>query len=254
MNRRPGPASPAVRARRLSPEAAVAGLVVVAVVVAEAAVVAEPVVGVAAHAVVAAALLAMAAAEPGAPAHQWLSAVALVPLARVTAWSLPFGEQSLGARALVGGVAVLGAVAVLARADGSDWRRRLGLTRGTAWPAVVAVGAALPIGAVAALARDAGPVGGSWVLSLVGLAVLSPVADEVVFRGLLLPRARAVAGSVGPVLVALLWSTSFLGSPVAVLVLAAALGLLLGWARERSGSLAGPIAAHALVNLLVYLV
>jgi membrane protease YdiL (CAAX protease family) len=42
------------------------------------------------------------------------------------------------------------------------------------------------------------------------------------------------------------------GSPRTVL-LAFGLGMVLGWCRQRTGSVVGVIAAHGLVNVLVYL-
>jgi len=94
-----------------------------------------------------------------------------------------------------------------------------------------------------------GPMGAlGWVLLAVPAALLAPVGEELLFRGLLLP-----------------WLHSWMGR-VAALVISAAifaslhafygvftgwiffLGLLLGWARLRGGGVGAPILLHITIN------
>jgi hypothetical protein len=100
-----------------------------------------------------------------------------------------------------------------------------------------------------------GPMGAlGWVLLAVPAALLAPVGEELLFRGLLLP-----------------WLHSWMGR-TAALVLSAAifaslhafygiftgwvffLGLLLGWARLHSGGVRTPILLHMTINSFALLV
>lgn len=231
-------------------------VVVAGVVAADAlGVITDPMLGVLAHAALAVGLLlASACRRPdGGTTSAWLAAAALVPLSRVTTWGLPFGEGSMAARTIVAGAAITGAVVLLARSGGDGWTGAVGIRAGPVRPALVAVAAAVPLGILAAAVGGAATLGGSGALSLIALSVVGPVADELLFRGLLLARATAVYDRAGPAVVVALWSSSFLRSSPAFVVLAVTTGLLLGWARQRSGSLAGPVVAHAVVNVLAHL-
>lgn len=91
-----------------------------------------------------------------------------------------------------------------------------------------------------------GPMGvGFFVLAV---AVVGPIAEEVVFRGLLLPRVAARLGRVGA-----LAGTSLLFGAVhshygLYAVLTGVLGWILGWTRLVSGGLAAPVLLHMLIN------
>jgi len=96
---------------------------------------------------------------------------------------------------------------------------------------------------------EQGPMGAlGWVLLAVPTALLAPVGEELLFRGLLLP-----------------WLHSWMGRTVALVASAAIfaslhafygiftgwilfLGLLLGWARLSSGGVRAPILLHMTIN------
>lgn len=86
-----------------------------------------------------------------------------------------------------------------------------------------------------------------FLLSLVILAVLAPLVEEVVFRGLLYGWLEARLGSsVAFVVSSLAFAAAHLEPKHVVLVLP--LGLLFGWLRRRSNSLAPSIVAHIVNN------
>ncbi len=93
---------------------------------------------------------------------------------------------------------------------------------------------------------DPAVVGALWV----GAAVIAPVAEEVFFRGVL----QTVLGNVlrrrgaAIIMASILFGVVHLGQPQAVPALVA-MGLILGYAYERTGALLVPIAAHAAFNL-----
>lgn len=85
------------------------------------------------------------------------------------------------------------------------------------------------------------------------LVVAAPVFEEVLFRGFLyegLRRARMGAGGT-IVVTTLLWTILHVAQyDLFFLALIALIGILLGIARERTGSLYVPLAIHAVNNLL----
>ncbi len=86
-----------------------------------------------------------------------------------------------------------------------------------------------------------------WVLSVVVIGGLAPVAEELLFRGFLLPVfARRWGAAVGIGISALMFGIThgdLLQGSFAVLV-----GLYLGWLATKSGSIRWAIAAHAVNN------
>lgn len=87
----------------------------------------------------------------------------------------------------------------------------------------------------------------------VALVIAAPVFEEVLFRGFMyqgLRRTRMGAGGTIAV-TTLLWTSLHVSQyDLFFLVLIALIGILLGIARERTGSLYVPLAIHALNNLL----
>ncbi len=97
-----------------------------------------------------------------------------------------------------------------------------------------------------------GPMG--VALFVLAVAVVGPIAEEVVFRGLLLPRVAARLGRAGA-----LAGTSVLFGAVhsnygLYAVLTGVLGWILGWTRLASGGLAAPVLLHMLINGAVTLI
>ena len=93
---------------------------------------------------------------------------------------------------------------------------------------------------------------GARLLTVAVVVVLAPIAEEVVFRGVLLP---GLAQRLTPTS-ALLWSALIFAlfhvpSHGAGAVAPGLLALVFGWARLRTGGLAAPIALHTTNNLLV---
>ena len=103
----------------------------------------------------------------------------------------------------------------------------------------------------AILAGENGWVGRALVLAAaIGVA---PVAEEVLFRGLLLPGLAQRMGTAVALLVSAAVFAAFhipSHGPLGA-ILPGVLGLVFGWARLRSGGLAAPILLHATNNLLV---
>ena len=93
-----------------------------------------------------------------------------------------------------------------------------------------------------------------WPLSFFVVAVLAPVAEELLFRGVLLPGlARTALGFWGAAVVStLLWTALHIGNAysVAGMLLVFMLGMVFSWLFAKTGSLRVPIAAHMLNNTL----
>ncbi|MEX0952924.1 MAG: type II CAAX endopeptidase family protein [Nitriliruptoraceae bacterium] len=102
--------------------------------------------------------------------------------------------------------------------------------------------------------QDAMSGGTSLLLAVIVAVVLAPIAEELLFRGLLFPALRRWIG-LWPA--AVLSSVAFtvvhveivLSQPLALVGLFA-FGILLAWTHHRFGNLLVPIIAHAMFNSL----
>lgn len=95
-----------------------------------------------------------------------------------------------------------------------------------------------------------GPTADLWTAALVFVSavVLAPIAEEVLFRGLLLPHlGRSLASFTAIYVGALLFGMLHVSHGV-MLIGPLVLGALLGWARLRSRGLLAPILLHVTFN------
>lgn len=94
---------------------------------------------------------------------------------------------------------------------------------------------------------------GGKALLVAAVVIVGPIAEELVFRGILLPRLAASLGTAAG-----LWGSALAFGLIhphyefGVLVVAW-YGAVLGWARLRTGGLAAPIALHVAINGIVTL-
>ncbi len=89
-----------------------------------------------------------------------------------------------------------------------------------------------------------------WWGLLIGAAVGAPIAEEVLFRGLLFGVLRDTRlGLAGTLLITSgLWSALHMQYSLYGLIAIFCIGLYLGWLRERTRSLIPPMVCHALYN------
>lgn len=99
----------------------------------------------------------------------------------------------------------------------------------------------------------------NYILTAIGTVLLAPVAEELVFRGLIFgalhSRSRLAAYGVSCTVFALIHILGYLGQYSAVTLLLCFLqylpaGACLGWAFEKSGSIFVPMAVHMAVNFI----
>ena len=97
--------------------------------------------------------------------------------------------------------------------------------------------------------REQGALVGA--LGVLAVCVAGPIAEELIFRGLLFHRLRTTR--LGPVMsvvvLAAVWAAIHLDVSPSIVVLFFGAGLLLGAARWKSGSVYVPIAMHIAWNL-----
>jgi membrane protease YdiL (CAAX protease family) len=211
------------------------------------------------HCVLIAILLLGAAARPGGLLGPLRIALALPSLLRLLSLTLPPAPAPVPVRVtLVGSLMLLAAMLVLRR-DG-DVLRRLGLPPSDlVWQAGIGLaGVPLSLSVFAVLRPGDAALGDSAAeIAAYGLALalFGGAMEELVFRGVVQQAAVATIGPSGVALTAVLYGATYIGtvSPSAVLVVGA-IGWILGWAREQSGSIAGVVIAHALLDVLVFLV
>jgi uncharacterized protein len=102
---------------------------------------------------------------------------------------------------------------------------------------------------LARMSRSTGPA--AVLLLLVDLVVLGPTAEEVTFRGIVLPWLESwMPARSSLALSSVIFGAAHVGYGYAALMPAAG-GWVLGWARQRTGSLKASIALHMLLNATV---
>ncbi len=92
-----------------------------------------------------------------------------------------------------------------------------------------------------------------WVLLAVPAALLAPVGEELLFRGLLLPGLQSWMGRVTALVVSAALFASLHAFYGLFVLWVFFYGLVLGWARLNSGSVRAPILLHVTINSLALL-
>ena len=109
--------------------------------------------------------------------------------------------------------------------------------------------ALLPEAWLAAYNADMAPIASTGLLTALSIVVIGPLAEELVFRGIIQTRLlRAMPTWTAVVLQAVLFGIIH-GTPIQI-VYALLLGLALGFLRSRTGSILPGFAAHAAFNAM----
>ena len=210
--------------------------------------------GAAAHAAMIVVSLAHIGLRPKAPSARVLPALMLAPLIRVLSLVMASPEvPQIYWHALVG-VSVLVSAGLAARQLGLP-ASALGL-RVRHWALQGLIGlSGLSFGLVGfAILGPRAPVeGANWpsiVASVLVLAGLTALVEEFVFRGLVLAAARQAFGGPAAVLCSsMLFASMYLGSlSPAYFVIVSLVGFYFGYCVLKTGSLAGVVVAHVLMN------
>ena len=93
--------------------------------------------------------------------------------------------------------------------------------------------------------------GVAFGIGLILYGLVSPLAEEVVFRGVIYNRLRRFYGPVIGVVVSAIFFGAFHGNLVQG-VYGACMGILIAYVYERQGSFFFPVLFHAVANLAVY--
>ena len=93
----------------------------------------------------------------------------------------------------------------------------------------------------------------TWWLILLAAGVGAPLAEELLFRGLIFEALRrSPFGFIGAMVIsALCWALLHANYSAYGLGAIALIGLYLAWLRERTGSLLAPIVCHSIYNSLI---
>lgn len=190
----------------------------------------------------------VATAAGKGPADGLLLALVPVPLAGMLFVSLPISEVPQAGWPVLVAAPVLLSVVLAARVLGAG-RRELGLTAAAPVGQLAVALAGVPLGLGAWLLLRPRPLadGVTIVLAVAALAVLA-LTEELMLRGLLQPRLFRLLGATGVAWAAALSAAAALGARSgAAAGLAGVLAWVFGWWRHRTGSIAGPSGARALL-------
>jgi membrane protease YdiL (CAAX protease family) len=173
----------------------------------------------------------------------------------VTLAALP-GNVTPLARLMVVGVPALVAIAIAARLRAPGWRFLPPHTGG--WPGqllvtLVGIPLALILWAIAPPAVELA-ANTPAVVAATALIIFAALPEEMLYRGLLVPAASAAVGPWGVLLASVGYAVAYIPSgSTTTLGFAFLLGMVLGWCRQRTGSVVGVIGAHSVLNVMVYL-
>jgi membrane protease YdiL (CAAX protease family) len=191
-----------------------------------------------------------------------LVAMSLAPLLRILSLSLPLWHfttlEWMGIISIPLVVACIATISAL-KLRPRDVGLTLGPTRRLPWQILTAL-AGVPLGFVefsilrpSPWLNDYGV--GNVAIALFALVGATGLAEELIFRGILQRCATDLAGDAGILYVAVVFTalhTSFLSWADLAFVFIVA--VLFGAIVKRTGTLTGVIAAHTLVNVMLYLV
>lgn len=188
-----------------------------------------------------------------------IAPIALVPLLRLLSLTTPLpGVPTIYWLALAGVPLAAGGM-LAARAAGLS-RGALGLRR-TSLVAQISI-AVLGLSAGYALWRLAGPISlidpgqtpGDLLITTVLLAVFGGVVEEFIFRGVIQSALSATYGGGAVLLTGILYGSSYLGSlSIEYTVFMTIMGLIYGLVAQRTGSIVGISASHALLLVGAFL-
>jgi len=195
-------------------------------------------------------LLALAGVHRGLPEGRAAIALSVLPLLRVLSISLPSILVPQWIWHAETGIPVIVATALAARLAGLG-ASEIGLRRPEALETIVAAGAGLLLGLVAARITDAVTIVSDRSILTAALASLAVIigaaaAEELLFRGLLLRVAEGIVAGSGIAASALLSTLMYVATlNPRYIVFIAAVSLVLGVITRRSGSLGPALACHA---------
>jgi membrane protease YdiL (CAAX protease family) len=191
-----------------------------------------------------------ASSERATAALAALRALALVPLARVVALSLPMRHWSDAASVLLIAVGIGAATLQIAPAVGVARRLLVSPRLVPAHLTAAAAGAGLGFVAFLVGAPALWPSGADngRIAAAVAAAVCAAVAEELLFRGVLQLTFQRVAGTLGVLVSSSIFAATYLDAGSAALVLTYALaGFLFARSVVHTATLGGAIVGHVLL-------
>ncbi len=179
-----------------------------------------------------------------------LCGLALVPLLALVGTALSADLLPAAVRITLVALSALAGALLVARVLDLT-RAELGLRGGSAAAQLAVALTGIPLGLLALAlggARAFEPLAGASPVPLAVAIVLAAAVQELIFRGVLAAAFGQLFGRAGIAWTSALFAAAAVATGSVGLVAVLALcGLVWGWARERTGSIAGTTAAHVLV-------
>lgn len=203
-------------------------------------------IGAALHALLALALVLQWVVGEPATYRRCLAALALVPLTRIVSMALVLPDLEPAAWGTIAAAFVLVSALLMARAlEMGQAELRWQFPSRWELTAVLSAGAVLVALPASALLERL-PATGAAVVFL----ILAAVTEEVTFRGVIQGTLRQLYGRAAILYANLPFVVLYLGThSLAMILLAAMIGLVAGWSTERSRSIWPAIGVHAAFSL-----
>lgn len=225
----------------------------------------HPIIGVSGHALLLGVLLLHSARINSSEERGFLLSLTLAPLIRIVSLGMPIGSMDEQWQFLLTGLPLLFAALVTIRSLGlTRYDVRLRLPARRWWPAVIVVGTSGALLGVieyeSSIIRPAGIAPSLRLEDVIvpGLAILltTGLTEELIFRGILQTTAVRLLGTrPGIIFVSALFALLHMGAGSSLgLAFAFVVGIYFAAIAHWSKSLMGPIVAHTIINILLFIV
>lgn len=219
--------------------------------------------GLLAHAILLTFVLIMTARWWDHPLHRLFICLVFGPLIRIISLSLPLAAFEFMYWLLITSIPLFVTAFMgirLIRLSGNDVGYNLGRGRFGVLTEVAIGLTGLPLGYMEYVILRPEPLISTlsweylWLPALI-ILISTGLMEELVFRGMMQHTAKEALGSIGILIVALVFAILHIGyKSVPDLVFVFTVGLFYGWVVNRTGSILGVTISHGLINTMLFIV
>jgi membrane protease YdiL (CAAX protease family) len=195
---------------------------------------------------------------------RFLAVLSLAPLIRILSLGLPFTPFTIVEWLFIISLPLVASGFTMMQVMGLRLKdvyiRLLGVKKGLLQAAVVASGLGLGAVEYVILVPEEPWIGSLTLMqflpAVAAITLASGLAEELIFRGLLLPRSEEIFGQMsGLLFVSLLFAAMHIGfKSVLDIIFVFSVGFYFGYVVQKTRNLVGVILAHGFANVVLYLI